>query len=59
MEECNLQKRLNNVLLVSDIDGTLINHDFKIPKWISEKEIVKWSIMEGSDSWIYLNIKVK
>lgn len=32
MEECILQKRLNNVLLVSDIDGTLINHDFKIPK---------------------------
>jgi len=35
------------------------SHGFKIPKWISEKEIVKWSIMEGSDSWIYLNIKVK
>ena len=35
------------------------SHGFKIPKWISEKEIVKWSIVEGSDSWIYLNIKVK
>ena len=35
------------------------SHGFKIPKWISKKEIVKWSIVEGSDSWIYLNIKVK
>ena len=40
-------------------DGLYDSHGFKIPKWISEKEIVKWSIVEGSDSWIYLNIKVK
>lgn len=35
------------------------SYGFKIPKWISEKEIVKWSVMEGSDASIYLNIKVK
>ena len=32
---------------------------FKLPKRISEREIVKWSVVDGSDSWIYLNIKVK
>ena len=32
---------------------------FKLPKCISEREIVKWSVVEGSDAWIYLNIKVK
>ena len=43
-----------------DFDNCLYDsHGFKIPKWISKKEIVKWSIMEGSDASIYLNIKVK
>ena len=32
---------------------------FELPKSISEREIIKWSIVEGSDAWIYLNIKVK
>ena len=32
---------------------------FELPKCISEKEIVKWSIVEGNDAWIYLNIEVK
>ena len=35
------------------------SHDFKLPKHISERELVKWSIVEGSDAWIYLNIEVK
>ena len=35
------------------------SHSFKVPKCISERELVKWSIVEGSDAWIYLNIKVK
>ena len=32
---------------------------FSLPKCINEREIVKWAIVEGSDAWIYLNIKVK
>ena len=32
---------------------------FRLPKCISEREVVKWSVVEGSDAWIYLNIKVK
>ena len=35
------------------------SHSFKVPKCISERELVKWSVVEGSDAWIYLNIKVK
>ena len=35
------------------------SYGFKVPKWISEKEIVKWAVVEGSDACIYLNIKVK
>ena len=37
----------------------IYQHDFKLPKHISERELVKWSIVEGSDAWIYLNIEVK
>ena len=32
---------------------------FELPKCISEREIVKWSVVEGNDAWIYLNIEVK
>ena len=32
---------------------------FKLPKCISEREVVKWAVVEGSDAWLYLNIKVK
>ena len=32
---------------------------FRLPKCISEREVVKWTVVEGSDAWIYLNIKVK
>lgn len=32
---------------------------FELPKHIREKELVKWSIVEGNDAWIYLNIEVK
>ena len=32
---------------------------FRLPKRISEREVVKWAVVEGSDAWIYLNIKVK
>lgn len=35
------------------------SHDFKVPKCIGERELVKWSVVEGSDAWIYLNIEVK
>lgn len=43
-----------------DFDNCLYDgYGFKLPKCISEKELVKWSIVEGSDAWIYLNIKVK
>ena len=31
----------------------------KMVKCISEREVVKWAVVEGSDAWIYLNIKVK
>lgn len=44
----------------NDFDNCLYDgYGFKLPKCISEKELVKWSIVEGSDAWIYLNIKVK
>ena len=44
----------------NDFDNCLYDsHDFKLPKCISEREVVKWAIVEGSDAWIYLNIKVK
>lgn len=43
-----------------DFDNRLYDgYGFKLPKCISEREVVKWSVVEGSDSWIYLNIKVK
>ena len=32
---------------------------FELPKCIGERELVKWSIVEGNDAWIYLNIEVK
>ena len=32
---------------------------FRLPKCISEREVVKQAIVEGSDAWSYLNIKVK
>ena len=44
----------------NDFDNCLYDsHDFELPKCISERELVKWSIVEGSDAWIYLNIEVK
>ena len=43
-----------------DFDNCLYDgYEFKLPKHICEKELVKWSIVEGSDAWIYLNIEVK
>lgn len=43
-----------------DFDNCLYDgYVFELPKCIGERELVKWSIVEGSDAWIYLNIEVK
>ena len=43
-----------------DFDNCLYESQyFRLPKCISEREVVKWAVVEGSDAWIYLNIKVK
>lgn len=43
-----------------DVDNCIYrSQDFKLPKHLRERDIVKWAIEESYDAWIYLNIEVK
>lgn len=54
-----LKKLLKGCLNTVDSIHILEVNTDKFSKCISERELIKWSIVEGSDAWIYLNIKVK